>query len=388
MTGWRGPEIQGRALYPIEGETMIPWDDELKAAGVSIHIICTGAGAGLQQMLWEVPGSSAYLSGASFPYRQAETDKTLGFVPESYCSPEAAIDLACVAYQRAYSFGGKKPVGLGLTASVASEREHRGEHRVHACIITDEQVVSVTQVIEKGVGAARRASDGYVCDAFGLGLIYQAVRPQVRAAMADHGGHVDTTELALERFYSHPFFAKNGERTVDVPKDVVLMPGAYSPPHPGHLGMASEVAKKALKPVVFHVTADGPHKAPLTLQDLLKRARMLRGHDRLFTRGDALYLDKARRFPGTPIAMGADALQRMLDPKWGQPILPMLYEFSQLKTRFYVSGRPVQGGILTLDGVLRESGIGDHDLLSQLFHDVPGLCDMSSTQVRAEVLGA
>ena len=367
---------------------MIPWANLLKEAGVSIHIIASGAGAGLQQMLWEVPGSSAYLSGASFPYRQAETDKTLGFTPTSYCSPESAVDLACVAYQRAFSFGGKKPVGLGLTASVASDHEHRGDHRVHACIITDDQVVSVDNVLTKGVGPEQRHADGHICDAFGLGLIYQAVDPGIRDASFSVGGHYDSTALALERFYSHPFFAKNGERLDSIPDGVVLMPGAYNPPHVGHFNTAEEAIKKSSRQVVFHVTADGPHKAPLTLQDLLKRARMLRGHDRLFTRGDALYLDKARRFPGTPIAMGADALQRMLDPKWGQPILPMLYEFSQLRTRFYVSARPMQGRVLTLDGVLRESGVGDHDLLSQLFHEVPGLCDMSSTQVRSEVLGA
>ncbi len=363
---------------------MIPWADQLKSSGISIHIICTGAGAGLQQKLWEVPGSSAYLSGASFPYRQAETDKTLGFVPGSYCSPEAAIDLACVAYQRAYSFGGKKPVGLGLTASVASEREHRGEHRVHACLITDEQVVSVDHVLTKGVGSGQRDSDGRTCDLFGLGLIRLAIDPSSRNLAV---GHRDSTASALERFYSHPFFVKNGERSADVPKDVVLMPGAYNPPHPGHLGMASEVAKQALKPVVFHVTADGPHKAPLTLQDLLKRARMLRGHDRLFTRGDSLYLDKARRFPGVPIAMGADALARMLDPKWGQPVLPMLYELSQLKTRFYVTSRPVDGDVLTMYKVFERSGIRDYDLLTQMFYQVDGLWDISSTQVRAEVLG-
>lgn len=366
---------------------MIPWADQLKAAGVSVHVICTGGGAGLQQKLWEVPGSSAYLSGASFPYRQAETDKTLGFVPDSYCSPEAAIDLACVAYQRAFSFGGKKPVGLGLTASVASERAHRGDHRVHACIITDDQVVSVDTVLEKGVGFDRRASDGEVCDAFGLSLILQAIDLGWRDSTFKIGGHRDSTSAALERFYVHPFFAKNGERTADLPDGIVLMPGAYNPPHPGHLGMASEVEKKASRPVIFHVTADGPHKAPLTLQDLLKRARMLRGRDRLFTRGDALYLDKARRFPGVPIAMGADALCRMLDPKWGQPILPMLYELSQLKTRFYISSRPVDGEVLTLYKAFELSGIRDYDLLSQLFHEVDGLWDFSSTRVRAEVLG-
>ena len=46
------------------------WSDKLKEAGVSIHVIATGAGAGIQQRLWEIPVSSAYLSGCSFPYAQ------------------------------------------------------------------------------------------------------------------------------------------------------------------------------------------------------------------------------------------------------------------------------------------------------------------------------
>ena len=44
------------------------WKQRIKEAGVNIHVIATGAGAGLQSQLWEVPGSSAYLSGCSFPY--------------------------------------------------------------------------------------------------------------------------------------------------------------------------------------------------------------------------------------------------------------------------------------------------------------------------------
>ncbi len=367
---------------------VFPHSEMFKAAGVSIHVICTGAGAGLQKMLWEVPGSSAYLSGASFPYRPEETVKTLGFTPDSFCSPDTAVDLACVAYQRAYSFGEKRPVGLGLTASVSSEREHRGDHRIHACVMSDDLVLSYSSVLKKGVGFEARASDGHVADAIGLSMIAQAIDPSWRDLHDGLGAMVDVRGVALERFYAHPFFAQSGSRLRSVPDNVVLYPGSYNPPHPGHIGVAKAVADKTLRPVVFHVTADGPHKAPLTVQDLLKRARMLRGHDRLFTRGDSLYLDKARRFPGVPIAMGADALLQMLDPKWGQPVLPMLYEFSQLGTRFYVTSRRVGGSLVSLDDVLRSSGassLGDPDLLSHLFCQVDGSWDFSSTEERAKV---
>src|SRR5271170_6924996 len=116
--------------------------DDLKEAGVNIHVIATGAGAGLQQMLWETPGSSAYLSGASFPYSAEEQEELLGFMPEHFCSEENAIDLASAAYMKAYKFGGKKPIGVGIAASVASDREHRGTLRVFCCVISNDKVAT------------------------------------------------------------------------------------------------------------------------------------------------------------------------------------------------------------------------------------------------------
>ena len=68
--------------------------EEFKTAGVNIHVIATGAGSGLQNMLWSTPGCSSYFSGASFPYAQEEQEELLGFMPEHFCSEEAAVDLA------------------------------------------------------------------------------------------------------------------------------------------------------------------------------------------------------------------------------------------------------------------------------------------------------
>jgi hypothetical protein len=73
------------------------WYEALKRMGY-FHIIATGAGAGLQQKLWEIPGCSWYLSGCTFPYDQDEQADLLGFMPEHFCSEDAAIDLASAAY--------------------------------------------------------------------------------------------------------------------------------------------------------------------------------------------------------------------------------------------------------------------------------------------------
>ena len=41
--------------------------DYLKKKNISIHVVTSGAGVGVLQKLWEVPGASKYFSGGSFP---------------------------------------------------------------------------------------------------------------------------------------------------------------------------------------------------------------------------------------------------------------------------------------------------------------------------------
>jgi hypothetical protein len=358
------------------------WQDKLKEAGVSIHVIATGGGAGIQQHLWEVPGSSAYLSGASFPYAQEEHEEMVGFKPEHYCSQEDAIDLASVAYMKAYRFGSKKPVGIGLTASVASEKVHRGEHRVFICVITDDKVWSYYFPFEKGAGFDKRIADGTACNnlaalalqcAFGLSIL--------------NTPHQDTTELARARFFAHPFFTADGKRQAAIldPKRQAIMAGAFNPPHQGHLGMAQACQDQYNHQVVYEITANTPHKGPLTVQELLKRAKLLQGHPRLFMENDAMYIDKARAFPGVPIVLGADAMLRILDPKWGLDVYATLDEFAKLGTVFYIAGREVDGKFITCDmlkKMIPTTSAYTHLFISHNMAPIEGRWDISSTEIR------
>ena len=53
-----------------------------------VFVAATGAGAGIQASLWSVPGSSAFLAGAAFPYAAHETERLLGFRPERFCDED------------------------------------------------------------------------------------------------------------------------------------------------------------------------------------------------------------------------------------------------------------------------------------------------------------
>jgi nicotinamide mononucleotide (NMN) deamidase PncC len=360
------------------------WETKFKEANISLHVITTGAGSGLQQLLWSVPGSSAYLSGASFPYEPEEQKELLGFTPEQYCCENAAVDLASAAYMKAYRLGGKSPIGLGLTASVASEKVHRGDHKIHVCVMTDTKVKSYYAILPKHVGKIQRSFDDKECTYAAMDLLEAAIINE-----DDLNKYVDSTALARGRFFERSFFSAAGKRSnLSIPfsKRYALMPGAYNPPHEGHLGTAEQVRDEYNRSVIFEVTAEPPHKDHLTVQQLLQRAKLLQGHDRLFTRHYPFYLDKAAAYPGVPLVLGADAMVRLFDPKWGLDIADMFVKFHNLDTKLLVAGRLIGDKFVTRDDILQDLkaklSYGDWILAGNIMKAVSGRHDISSTELR------
>lgn len=382
----------------------------LRDAPARVYLACTGAGAGLQQILWSVPGCSSFFAGAEFPYDQEATERLLGFRPEKFCSIETAVDLALESYARACVERGavteSEPVGLGLTASVASLVAHRGDHRVCAAVATRRGVWVASRVLDKGVGHAARDLDGRAADWLGLGLILHAAGAGLaEGARAEPGVDAETvlmhglgptlvcdaSALARRRFLARGLHTRDGRRLPVTPAALGraghLFPGAFNPPHAGHFAIADSVQSATGAPVVFAVTANAPHKPPVQLAELVERAALLRGYDRMFTEDDPLYLDKARRYPNRAIVLGADAFRRLLDPKWGPAVAPMVREFDQLGTRFLVFGRLTDGTWLTREDALRElSATVDADTVaaaSELSASLAGRWDISSSELRA-----
>lgn len=343
-------------------------------------IVATGAGAGIQDNLWRVPGVSKFLIGCALPYAPEATTDFLGFKPERFVSDETSMDLAMEAYRRAYVPGGAPAVGVGLTASVASMEAHRGDHRVIAAYFTAEGAGVTRVILPKGEGRIARSQDGVAADNIGLRALFAAynLRPEPAFEVAD--------KLARERIFAHPLFLADRNRSVILGKlynGFTLYPGAFNPPHFGHFGAANTV-RGAGQHVIYTTCVNPPHKGTLTTAEILQRASMMKGHDFLVTENDPLYLDKARAFPGARFVIGADAAVRLLDPCWGAPIEPMLKEFEELQTRFYLFDRMTAEGRITFEHVLKKlpNGLYDH-----LFIPQPGLWDISSTEIRTGTKG-
>jgi hypothetical protein len=356
----------------------------LLACGHRVYLVSTGAGAGLQQRLWEIPGISKVLVGAEFPYATEALDAFLGFAPDGYssgyCSAETALAMAMEAYSRAFSDPLVPCVGLGLTASVASNSAHRGDHRIYVATVSERGCRLHTAVLPKGAGPEARKRDGAISDELAWGALHDALEIPITEAtkerLADLESHTqrECASEALAVFLRRSYISASGQREAPPPNGngLALFPGAFHPPHDGHFWMARENG------ATFHITVNPPHKPALSVTDVLRRSKWLSGFPRLFTADDPLYLDKARRFPGAKFLIGVDALERMLDPSWGVETPVLLEELRRLGIRFLVADREVDGAIRSLLDLPAEVRPLAERILGPAAH-----LAKSSTQVRA-----
>lgn len=377
--------------------------NDIRNSRAGIFIACTGAGAGLQRLLWSLPGASQYMLGAEFPYAAAEIERFIGYKPVKFCSKETAIDMAIIAYILAqtalYKQGDKRSaIGLGLTASVATSKEHRGDHRMHVAVISEHGLVTARVDFEKAVGLIARHSDGERADHIALQILRNVIvrsDEPIQGAKWIYQGDDDL----LASIKARPLFTAEHRAAFD-PSDMTgigILPGAFNPPHEGHFGMASVAESErpfGVNHVIFSINLDHPSKGTIPLAEALARVAVFRVEENchfrpgfiegkrprpiLLTTGQPLYIDKAESGRNMSILIGADALDRMLDPKWGIQPADLCERFINCGARFIVFPR----GEIRFDQIVERF---DHTgRYSHLFHRMKTGWSTSSTLIREE----
>ena len=294
-------------------------------------------------------------------------------------------------------------IGVGISGSIRTLQPKKGPHVVHIATRSNDGFAVMTVNFEKELLSREQEAD--LCDTLGLEALFCAVAGSTgvsRTPFVHASGmtsdqlvgrptgpvtivpkKVPPLSLGDEEVFGKPVFLSDGSRTrlANLDKDLhILFPGSFNPLQYGHERMALLAEQMTEKKVVFCITNKHPDKGELAEADLVSRAEQFRWRWPVaFTRGDALYIDKARQFSGFGFLIGADAALGILDPKYYGGVIgrdAVLREFRCLRTKFHVVGRVVNGEFISPENLPVPPEF------EKLFRPVTGRWDIRSSDLR------
>jgi nicotinamide mononucleotide (NMN) deamidase PncC len=353
----------------------------------------TGGGSTAISALLAVPGASATVLEARVPYVAPALAEWLGGVPEQAASAGTALSMACAAWTRAAALAPDEAgtnLGVACTASLASDRPKRGDHRIHVACQSATRTRLASLTLAKG--ARDRGSEERVATALVLRTLAQAcgVDPGFDLPLAGDE-HVEADEQIAapplaDVWLGHSagvWSLPGGELTDSVdPLPRGLLCGSFDPLHDGHEGLRVAAEKALGGPVFFELTVRNADKPPLDYLRLEQRRAQFTGTP-LRVSGQANFVDKAHHLPGTTFVVGADTAVRIVEPRFyggGEVgVVEALASLRRSGASFLVAGRGSEEGFRTLADISIPAGFED------LFSEIPESAfraDISSTEIR------
>jgi hypothetical protein len=362
------------------------------------HIVFVTAGAGSKALSWlqGVAGASRTLLEALVPYQEPAFNDFLGFKPEQYVSPETAGLLAGLAFRRAVFLGDRMPegerrpvIGLICTATIATDRPKRGDHRAHIAYWHHGKMARHSIYLDKGA-RGRQEEEKVVSRvilnalAQGYGLSNALPLPLLPGdAFEMHETNIEEKVSCLLSGQIPCFGVRaDGLLLKDPPK--VILSGSFNPLHEGHQSLAKAAGKILGTPVGFELAVVNADKPSLPLADVLNRLAQFSGQHTILASGAPTFVEKARLYPGTTFVVGFDTAERILQTRFyndsEQERRAALETIRQQGCRFLVAGRADEVG------TFREAADLDTPPdFTELFQPIPADLfrrDISSTELR------
>jgi nicotinamide mononucleotide (NMN) deamidase PncC len=351
----------------------------------------TGAGGLALAWLHSIAGSSRMLMEASDRYSPDSLASLLGHTPQKAVSAETAAGMSHRAYRRAVRLSdGELPcIGLACTATIATDRNKRGDHACHVAVQDRHGRTDYSIVLRKGE-RERHEEEALVAQ-----LVIHALAGTcgIDAAPIDvlpgeqvvrtHAAFADPVLSLLEGRVRTVTVHTDGRLIPDEPFSGVLLSGSFNPLHCGHETLLRVAGQFLNLTPAFELPVVNADKPALRPNEIERRIAQSRRYPVILTRAP-LFRDKAELFPRCTFALGYDTAVRLVDPRYyggKQGCIDALSAVARHGCRFLVAARPMPGeGVRTLADAAPPMEFED------LFVELPRsefLLDLSSTQLRA-----
>ena len=359
----------------------------------------TGSGSRALDWVLSVAGASRTVLEALVPYGRLSMADFLGHEPDHYVSPETAKEMSRMAYRRALKLREHQQhvIGLASTATVATDRPKRGEHR--CCVAAwDEDGVTIYD-LKLAKGSRDRSGEEETVSRLTLMALAEScgIEPEpylgswaaepVEVKRTDHGELLKSilapvsnrNRDGVRTLTVHP----DGAMVANKPIEAAVLAGSFNPMHQGHEGLAHVAAQMLETRVVFEVSVVNADKPPLEEREVRRRLKQFHGKWKVILTRAPTFQEKAAVLPGCTFVLGWDTAERLVDPwYYADRETAMSEALSRIRAagcRFLVAGRLHEGSFHTLADVPIPLGFED------LFEAMPESgfrMDISSTELR------
>ncbi len=366
--------------------------EQLHSTPLLCVLAVTGGGSRASALLLEVAGASRTILEVLVPYHEASLIGYLGQRPTQLCSALTSKQMAQRSLERArYLAPGQPVLGLGCTASLATDRPKKGDHRFHLSACTAYSAITCSLILHKG--ARDRAGEEAVLDALLLNLLAEMsglpdrleiplLADELVVREESHG------QDALVRFLDgkDPTLCctMDGQLTTSASRPTMVLAGSFNPVHQGHWGLLKVAAQMTGLAPAFELSVANVDKPPLGPEEVRRRLRQFGWRAPVWLTRAPTFVEKARVFPGVVFLVGYDTAVRLLQPRYYHDSEDALWEALETihaqDCRFLVAGRVDGQGMFR---ALRDVQIPPE--FGELFSEIPESAfrlDLSSTELR------